>query len=156
VRGLGTECGVGDCCSAVSAEGGGGVDLSSACIAASCAGCGCDGLAGGSENLAGDVHSLHCVVLADSGGHEEGFDPGDDHGDACPREDEIDETETVAAEVEVMDAETAEEDCKQDADELVFAGALVFGEEPGSLMIVHVGGVVGIDWIHGVVPRDSM
>jgi len=145
----------------VSAEGGGGVDLSSACIAASCAGgCGGDGLGWnelwGSENLAGDVHGLHGVVLTDAAGHEEGFDPGDDHGDARPREDEIDDAEAVATKVEVMDAEAAEEDRQEDADDLVFAGALVFGEEPGSLMIVHVGGVVGIDWIHGVVPRESV
>ncbi len=56
----------------------------------------------------------------------------------------------------MVDAEAAEEDCEQDADDLVFAGALVFGKEPGSLMIVHVGGVDGIDWIHGGVPRESM
>ena len=106
----------------------------------------------GAEDLAGDVHRLHDVVLADASWHEEGFGPGDDHGDAGPKKDEVEDAEAVAAEVEVMDAEAAEEDREEDAGDLVLAGAFVFGVEPGALMVVHVDGVDGIGWVHGVGP----
>ncbi|HWZ00586.1 MAG TPA: hypothetical protein VNX17_05885 [Edaphobacter sp.] len=147
VCGLGAERGVGDGGSAVIAEDGSWVDGLAACVAVGgeCAG-------GGSEDVAGDVEGLGGVVLADAAWHEEGFDPGDDHGDARPREDEVEEAEAIAAEVEVMDAEAAEEDGEKDADDFVLAGAFLFGVEPGSLMVVHVGGVGGIDWVHGFVP----
>jgi hypothetical protein len=102
--------------------------------------------------VAGDVEGLGGVVLADAAWHEKGFDPGDDHGDAGPGEDEVEDAEAVAAEVEVMDTEAAEEDGEENADDLVLAGAFVFSVEPGSLVVVHVGGVDGIDWIHSVVP----
>jgi hypothetical protein len=146
-RGLGAENGAGDGGSAVIAEDGGWVDGVAACVAVrrGCAG-------GGAEDVAGDVEGLGGVVLADAAWHEESFDPGDDHGDAGPGEDEVEKAEAVATEVEVMDAEAAEEDGEEDADDFVLAGAFVFGVEPGSLLVVHVGGVGGIDWVHGFVP----
>src|SRR5271170_228242 len=126
--GLGAEWGVVDCGSAVVAEDGGWVDEVAACVAARGGGCGCWGIAG-SEDLAGDVHGLHHVVTADTTGHKEGFDPGDDHGDAGPGEDEVKDAEAVAAQVEVVDAKAAEEDGEEDTDDLVLVGALVFGVE---------------------------
>jgi hypothetical protein len=47
-----------------------------------------------------------------------------------------------------MDAEGAEEKGKEDAYELVFAGAFIFGIKPGALLVVHVDGVDGIDGVH--------
>ena len=151
-RGLGVESGAGDGGSAVIAEDGGWVDGVTACVAARRGGTGLIGA--GRENLTGDEQGLGGVVLADAARHEKGFDPGDDHGDAGPGEDEIEDAEAVAAKVEVMDAEAAEEDGEEDADDFVLAGALVFGVEPGSLLVVHVDGVDGVGWVHGVVPLE--
>ena len=81
--GLGAECGPGDARAAVVAEDGRGVDGVAACVAV-CGACGCAALDGGAEDLAGDEHGLHGVELADTSGHEEGFDPADDHGDTGP------------------------------------------------------------------------
>ena len=120
-----------------------------------CGGRGCAGVDGRAEDLAGDEHGLHGVVLADASGHEEGFDPGDDHRDAGPGEEEIEEAQSVAAEVEVVDPETAEEDSEEDADDLVFAGAFVFGVEPAALLVVHVDGVDGVCGVHGVSSRTN-
>src|ERR1700678_4336381 len=105
---------------------------------------------GSAEDLARDEHGLHDVVLADASWHEEGFDPADDHGDAGPGEEEVEDAEAVTAEVEVVDPETAEKDGDEDTDDLVLAGALVFGVEPAALLIVHVDGVDGVCGIHGV------
>jgi hypothetical protein len=102
----------------------------------------------GSKDLGGDVHGLHGVVTADARGHEECLEDADDGGDACPEEDEIEDAETVATEIEVMDTEVAEEDGEEDADELILAGAFVFGIEPCALLVVHVRGVDGIDGVH--------
>lgn len=153
--GLGAESGTGDGCPAVIAEDGGWVDGVATCTAARCGGRGRAGLAGGgAEDLAGDEHGLRGVVLADAARHEEAFNPGDNHGDTGPGEDEVKDAEAVAAEVEVMDAEAAEEEREEDANDLVLAGAFVFGIEPGSLLVVHVDGVDGIGWVHGVVPLE--
>ncbi len=103
---------------------------------------------GGAEDLVGDVDGLGGVVLTDAAGHKEAFDPGDDHRDPGPREQKIDDAGGVAAEIEVMDADAAKEEREEDADGLVFAGALVFGVEPGTLMLVHVCGVDGIGGLH--------
>lgn len=92
---------------------------------------------------------LQDVVAADATGHEEGLDPGDEHGDRGPGKKEIEKAKAVAAEVKVVDAEASEEDGEEHAQDLVFAGLLVFGVEPGALVFVHVDGVNGIDWKHG-------
>jgi hypothetical protein len=162
--GLGAERGVGNCGSAVVAEDCSWVDGVAAGVAVGCGDGGwspspkvCtwgsrDGV--GSKDLAGDVHGLHDVVAANAAGHKEGFDPADDHGDAGPGEDEVEDAEAVAAEVEVMDAEAAEEDREEDAGDLVLAGSLVFGVEPGALLVVHVDGVDRVDGVHGVIPLE--
>jgi hypothetical protein len=134
--------------SAASAEGGGWVDDVATCVAVSCCGCSRRGLVGGSEDLAGDVHGLHGVVLADAAGHEEAFDEAEDGGDARPEEEEIKDAESVAAEIEVMDAEAAKEKSEEDTNDFVSAGAFVFGVEPGALLVVHVDGVDGIGRVH--------
>ena len=161
---MGAECGAGDGGSTVVAEDGGWVKGVAACAAARGGSSGglspgprvltwCTGACGCPEDLAGDVHGLHSVVAADAAGHKEGLDPADDHGDAGPGEDEVEKAEAIAAEVEVMDAEAAEEDGEEDADDLVLAGAFVFGVEPGALLVIHVDGVDGVDGVHGVGPR---
>jgi hypothetical protein len=90
---------------------------------------------------------------ADAAWHEEAFYDAEDGGDSGPEEEKIDYTGGVAAEIEVVNAETAEEEREQDADDFVFAGTFVFGVEPGSLLIVHIRGVDGVDDLHDVVPR---
>jgi len=134
-----------NCRSAVIAKDGGGVDGVVAGVAA------CDGRCawGGSEDLGGDVHGLYCVVAADARGHDEGFEEANDGGDAGPEEKEIEDAEAVASQIEVVDAEVAEKDGEEDADDRVLAGALVFGVEPGALLVVHVCRVDGIDGVHG-------
>ena len=107
-----------------------------------------------SEDLGGDVVGLSGVVLADAAGHKEALDETEDGGDSGPAEEEIEDAEAIAAEVEVMDAEAAEEESEEDANNLVFAGALVFGVEPGALLVVHAGGIDGIDGVHGVRPLE--
>lgn len=109
------------------------------------------GLACGTD-LGGDVHGRHGVVMADATGHEEGFDDAEDGGDASPEEDKVENAEAIAAEIEVMDAEVAKQDGEEDAEELVFAGALVFSVEPGALVVCHASGVDGVGWKH-IVPR---
>ena len=47
-----------------------------------------------------------------------------------------------------MDAEAAKEKGEEDADDFVLAGAFIFGVEPGALVVVHVGGVDGVDGVH--------
>ena len=115
------------------AEDSGGVDGIAAGSAA-----GDDGrLLRGSEDLSGDVGGLTRVVTADAAGHEEGLDRAEDGGDSGPGEEQVKDSETIAAEVEVMDSKGAEEDCEEDSDGLVVAGTLVFGEEPGALVVGH-------------------
>jgi len=109
--------------------------------------------AGGAEDLVGDVNGLSGVVLTDSARHEEALDPGDDHGDTGPRKQKLDDAGGVATKIEVMNADAAEEEREEDADDLVFAGALVFSVEPGTLMLVHVCGVDGIGGLHVHSPR---
>jgi hypothetical protein len=58
-------------------------------------------------------------------------------------------------EVEVMDAKASEEDGEEDSDDLVFAGLFVFGVEPRALLVVHVDGVNGIDWVHDLFLWNS-
>ena len=55
-----------------------------------------------------------------------------------------------------MDAEAAEEEREEDADDLIFAGAPVFGVEPGALLVVHAGGVDGVDGICMLGPLESL
>jgi len=69
-------------------------------------------------------------------------------GDAGPGEEEVEDAEAVAAEVEVVDSEAAEEDGEEDSDDLVATGLLVLGVEPGALLVGHVGGVDGIGGLH--------
>lgn len=92
------------------AEDGCWVDEVSACVAALGGGCGCDLLPISAEDPAGDVHSLHGVVLADAAGHEEALDEAENGSDAGPEEEEVKDAEAVAAEIEVVEAEAAEEE----------------------------------------------
>jgi len=108
--------------------------------------------AGGAEDLVGDVNGLSGVVLTDSARHEEALDPGDDHWDAGPRKQKVDDAGGVATKIEVMNADAAEEEREEDADDLVFAGALVFGIKPRALMVVHVRGVDGVGDLHEFDP----
>jgi hypothetical protein len=159
--GLGAQCSVGDRGATVGAEGCGGIDDAIAGIAP----CGYGGGrhrpiprvwrdCRGGEDLIGDVDGLSGVVLTDAAGHEEALDEAEDGGDSGPEEDEVKDAEAVAAEVEVMDAEAAEEEREEDADGLVLAGSLVFCVEPGALVLGHVGGVDGIGRVHGVLPLE--
>jgi hypothetical protein len=98
-RWLGGERGVGDRGSAVRAVSGCGFDGAVAGGAVSDSECRwwygvrcC-----GAKDLVGDVDGLRDVVLTDAVGHEEAFDPRDDHGDAGPTEEEIDDAGGVAA-----------------------------------------------------------
>lgn len=107
------------------------------------------GVAGcAAEDLAGDVGGLLGVVAADAAGGEEGVDPAEHGGDAGPGEEQVEDAEAVAAEVEVVDSEAAEEDGEEDSDDLVAAGLLVLGVEPGALLVGHVGGVDGFGGLH--------
>ena len=72
----------------------------------------------------------------------------DEHGDARPGEEEIENAEAVATKVELMDAEASQDNGEEDADDFVFAGSLVFCVEPSALVFSHADGVDGIDWIH--------
>ena len=108
----------------------------------------------GAEDLAGDVVRLRGVVLADAARHEETFDEAEKGGNAGPEEDEVEDAEAVATKIELMDAEAAEQEGEEDADGLVLAGALVFGVEPGALLVIHVGGVDGVDGVHGIGPLE--
>jgi hypothetical protein len=138
----------------VGAEGCGLVDGAAACVAVSGGGCRRHGAsarkraAGSGEDLAGDVDGLSGVILANATGHEEALDEAEEGGNSGPEEDEVEDAEAVASQVEVMDAEGAEDKSKEDADELVFAGAFIFGIKPGALLVVHVDGVDGIDGVH--------
>jgi hypothetical protein len=116
---------------------------------------GCDLRRCGAEDLVGDVDGLRDVVLTDAVGHEEAFEPGDDHGNAGPAEEKVDDAGGVATEIEVMDADATEEEREEDADDLVFAGALVFGIKPRALMVVHVRGVDGVGDLHEFDPLDD-
>ena len=108
------------------------------------------------EDLGGDVVGLSGVVLADAAGHEEALEETEDGRDAGPEETEIEDAEAVAAKIEVVCAEVSEEEGEEDAEDFVFAGAFVFGEEPGALLLVHSGGVDGVDGVHGSFLLDSM
>ena len=142
-----------DGCSAVGAVGCCGFDGAVAGGAVSDSKCnGCGVRCGEAEYLAGDRDGLRDVVLPDAVGHKEAFEPGNDHGDAGPEEEEIDDAGGVVAEIEVMDANAAEEEREEDADDLVFAGALVFGIKPRALMVVHVRGVDGVGDLHEFDP----
>jgi hypothetical protein len=110
----------------------------------------------GAEDLAGDVVRLRGVVLADAARHEETFDEAEKGGNAGPEEDEVEDAEAVAAKIEVMCAEVSEEEGEEDTDDFVFAGALIFGKEPGSLVFVHGCGIDGIDGVHGSVLLEFM
>ena len=91
------------------AEGGGGIDRVAAGVAVGGEG-GCRTWVDWSaKDLAGDVHGLHGVVLADASGHEEALDKAEERGDSCPEKDEIQNAESIAAKVEVMDSEGSEE-----------------------------------------------
>ena len=76
---------------------------------------------------------LHGVVATDPSRHEEGFDPGDEHGDGGPGEDEIEDSKAVATKVELVNAEASKDDGEEHADDFIFAGGLVFCVEPGPL-----------------------
>lgn len=102
--------------------------------------------------LSGDVNGCHSIIVADAAGHEKGFDKTEEGGDSGPEENEIEDAEPVAPEIEVMDAEVAQEGGEEDTEEFVFAGALIFGVEPGALVVAHAGGIDGVGWKH-VVPR---
>ena len=67
--------------------------------------------------------------------------------DGRPEEKQVEQAEAGASEVEVVDAEAAEEDGEEDTGDLVLAGAFVLGVEPGALLVVHTCGVdaVGIE-----------
>ena len=139
--------------SAVGAEGGSCLDGAAAGEARSVGGrWRLVGEAAGGADLSGDVGGLTRVVTADAAGHKEGLDPAEGGGDSGPGEEQVKGSETIAAEVEVMDSKGAEEDCEEDSDGLVAAGMLVFGEEPGALVVGHSCGVDGFGEGHGLAP----
>jgi hypothetical protein len=98
----------------------------------------------GGENLAGDEGGLCGVVGTDPAGHEEALDEAEDGGDAGPEEEQVEDSGGVAVEVELMDAEGAEEESEEYADEFVLAGELVLGVEPSALLGVHLRGIDGV------------
>ena len=102
------------------------------------------------EDVAGDIEGQLGVIAANAIRRQEGVDQPEDGGDAGPAEQQVDDAEPVAPEIEVMRAEAAEEDGEEDADDLVFAGALILGIEEGALGIVHVAGVNGVRELHVV------
>ena len=149
--GLCAELVVCDCGSAMRAERGGWIDGAAAGRAVRvCWGC-YMARDEGAEDLIGDVGCLGGVVLADAGWHEKALDDTQDCGDAGPKENKVDDTRCVSAEIEVVDPECAKEDCEQDASHLVFAGAFVLGEEPGSLLVGHSDGVGRIGVLHDLL-----
>jgi len=150
--GRSAELSGGDGCSAVSAEGGGGVEGVIARRAegarrrrrkvGTCA----------AEDLARDVEGLGGVVLADATRHEEALDEPEDGGDTGPKEDEVKDAGCISAQIEVMSAEDSKEESEEDADDLVLVGALVLGVEPGALLVGHVYGIERIGDLHDFVP----
>jgi hypothetical protein len=98
----------------------------------------------GGENLTGDVRGRRGVVGTNVSGHEETVDEAEDGGDAGPEEEQVEDSGGVAVEVELVDAEGSEEESEEETDDLVLAGALVLGVEPGALLGVHLGGVDGV------------
>lgn len=141
---------VGDCGSAMGAEGCGWVDGAAAVGTVR----GCRGRFAvrdrTGEDLIGDVERQSSVVLADAAGHEEAFDNTQDCGDAGPEEDEIDDAGSVSAEVKVVNTEVAKEEREEKADNLVLVGAFVLGVKPGALLVGHAGGVERVGHLHDV------
>jgi len=142
--------------SAVVAEDCGRIDGLAACVTVGRCGSSPSREGGGAKDLVGDVQGLHCVVATDAAGHEETLEEANDGGDTGPEEEEIKDAEAVATEIEVMGSKVAEYEGEEDAEDLVFAGAFVFGVEPGALLVVHVGGVDGVGRVHGVGPLEGM
>lgn len=112
------------------------------------------GVGGAAEDLGGDVSGLLGVVAADAAGGEEGIDEAEDGGDASPAEQQVEDAETVAAQVEVVDPKASKEDGEEDADDLVAASVLVLGVEPGALVVGHVCGV-DVDGLHGNILQGA-
>lgn len=103
-------------------------------------GCLADGNSAGAD-LAGNIGGLHGVIGADSPGHQEGFDESEKSGNAGPTEDKVKNAESVAVEIEVMQAKAAEEEGQENSDDLLASSLLIFGVEPCALMLGHSGGV---------------
>ena len=123
-------------------RGGDGVDRRQVhCAGGAAWGFGWGGRRWSGENLTGDVRGLRGVVGTDPAGHEEAVDEAEDGGDAGPEEEQVEDAGGVAIEVELVDAEGAEEEGEEYADEFVFGGEFVLGVEPGALLGVHLGGV---------------
>ena len=111
---------------------------------------------GRGEDLGGDEGGLRGVVGADLAGHEEAVDEAEDGGDAGPAEEQVPDAGGVAADIELVDAEAAEEEGEEEADELFLAGAFVFGVEPGALLGVHLVEIGGIGHgVYGVACHDT-
>ena len=148
----------------MSAEGRGRIDGVATCAALSVGGPSPGSRVGGgvnrswrdTEDLARDVICLRGVVLADAAGHEEAFYEAEKGGNTCPEKNEIENSETIATEIEVMDAEATKQQGEQDADDLILTGALVFGVEPAALLVIHVGGVDGVNRVHIVGPLERL
>jgi hypothetical protein len=107
------------------------------------------------KDLAGDVESLSGVVLPDAARHEEALDKAEDCGDASPEEDEVKNSGSVSAQIEVMNAEVAEAEREKKPDDLVFMGTLVLGIKPGALLLGHAGGVERVGDLHDFVPLGT-
>jgi hypothetical protein len=107
------------------------------------------------EDLAGYVDCLRGVVLSDAAWHEEALDKAEDCGNAGPEEDKVQDACGISAQVEVVNAEVAQEERKKKSGDLVFVGALIFGVEPGSLLVGHIGGVERVSDLHDFAPLDD-
>ena len=79
----------------------------------------------GDAQRGGDAGSLDGVELAHAGGHEEALDEAEQGGDSAPEEQAVEDAEAGAAQIEVVNAEGAEEDGQKDADDLVTADRLI-------------------------------
>lgn len=100
-----------------------------------------DSRKGSAEDVAGDERSLYCVVITDPARHQEAFDESEDRRDSRPGKEHIQDAQTVAAQIEVMNAEAPEQEREENAHGLFLASVLIFGIEPGTLLRIHVGGV---------------
>jgi hypothetical protein len=112
-----------------------------------------EGAAG--ANLAAYIVCLHGVIGTDAPRHEESLDEAKDCRDAGPAEKKIENAETIAAKVEVMESEGAEKDSQEDSDDLVASCLLVLGIEPRALVLRHSCGVEGIGIVQILHTSDA-
>lgn len=110
----------------------------------------------GGERVAHDVTGyaggLLGVVIANAAWHEEALNKAEEGGDAGPEKYEIENTESGAAQIEMMSTEGAQEEREDDTDRLVSSGAAVLSVEPVALLRGHVVGVRRCFERHHCVP----